>query len=376
MASTSPVVPVLRPLLPCAERLLPYLARIDAARCYTNWGPLASELELRLAERLGLARGSVVSASSGTTALVGAILASAGRATPERPVALVPAFTFVATAIAVEQCGYRVHLVDVSPDDWMLHVESVTRHTLLDRTGLVVTVSAYGRPVAQEPWRRFRQSTGIPVVIDAAAGFEAVGEAPAERLGELPVTLSFHATKAFASGEGGCVITSDTPLAEAVTRSLNFGFFGDRESRSASTNGKMSEYHAAVGLAELDAWPAKAQAFRAVAGEYRAQCAAAGLEDRLVTAPEVAGCYVLFECRDDEARRVQQCLADRRVEFRLWYGRGLAAQPNFRDVSRDVLTVTGRIAPLLLGLPIATDLPPADIARVVDALVDGTRGRS
>ena len=67
-------IPVLRPQLPPAEQLLPVLKRIDEARIYTNWGPLSSELEGRLARTLRLPAGGVVSASSGTAALVGAIL--------------------------------------------------------------------------------------------------------------------------------------------------------------------------------------------------------------------------------------------------------------------------------------------------------------
>ena len=148
-------IPVLRPLLPTAERLLPYLSRIDASRCYTNWGPLASELEERLADRFGVAGHGVVSACSGTAALVGAILATAGRATPDRPFAILPALTFVATAIAVEQCGYRVHLVDVTSDDWILDAGALQAHPMLGHTGVVVPVSAYGKPVAHEPWQDF-----------------------------------------------------------------------------------------------------------------------------------------------------------------------------------------------------------------------------
>ena len=102
-------VPVLHPRLPEARALLPYLERIDRSRRYTNWGPLTLELESRLARRWRLPESGVVSAASGTAALVGAILAAAGRATPGRSVAMVPALTFVATAVAVQQIG-RAHV--------------------------------------------------------------------------------------------------------------------------------------------------------------------------------------------------------------------------------------------------------------------------
>jgi dTDP-4-amino-4,6-dideoxygalactose transaminase len=103
-------VPVLRPRLPTAERLLPYLRRIDLTRIYSNHGPLGSELAERLASMLQLPEGGIVCAGSGTAALAGAVLATAGRGTPARPLALLPAFTFVATAAAVEHCDRRRRL--------------------------------------------------------------------------------------------------------------------------------------------------------------------------------------------------------------------------------------------------------------------------
>ncbi len=362
-------IPVLRPLLPSAAELLPYLSRIDASRCYTNWGPLSSELENRLADRFGMHGHGVVSASSGTAALVGAILATAGRATADRPLAILPALTFVATAVAVEQCGYRVHLADVSPVDWMLDAAPLRAHPQLYRTGLVVPVAAFGQALPHAPWQAFREQTGVPVVIDAAAAFDAIGARPAELLSEIPVALSFHATKAFATGEGGCVITTDAALAASVTRCLNFGFHEDRQSRSASTNGKMSEYHAAIGLAELDGWTAKARRFLDVADLYRTRMRDACLSDRLVAAPEIASCYVLFRSASSrEAACVKDALIARNVGFRSWYGAGIHGQPHFRDVSRDALPVTDRVTPLIIGLPVAPDLASSDVTRVVAAI--------
>ena len=78
-------VPALRPLLPRVDRLMPYLSRIDAARIYTNHGPLSTEFERRLESHLGLPRGGLACASSGTAGLIGAILATAGQPTAKRP---------------------------------------------------------------------------------------------------------------------------------------------------------------------------------------------------------------------------------------------------------------------------------------------------
>src|SRR5882724_1301312 len=167
-------IPVLRPQLPRAEKLLPYLRRIDASRWYSNHGPLVLEFENRLTQHFDLPQGSLVSASTGTAGLVGAVLASAGRARPERPYALLPAFTFVATAVAVENCGYSPCLADVDPETWALDAERLLAHPDLARVGVVVPVAPFGRPVPQAPWQAFRDKTGIPVVIDGAGSFEAI----------------------------------------------------------------------------------------------------------------------------------------------------------------------------------------------------------
>jgi dTDP-4-amino-4,6-dideoxygalactose transaminase len=369
------VVQVLVPRLPPAERLVPYLRRIDETRIYSNWGPLVSELEGRLAQWLRLPEGCITSASSGTAALTGAILGHAGRATPERPVALVPALTFVATAVAVEHCGYRPHLVDVDSNSWMLDPERLVDHPVLDRVGLVVPVAPFGRPVPQASWQSFGERTGIPVVIDGAASFDRVSEAPDSWLGEVPVAISFHATKSFATGEGGCVASTDAELVRTTAQALNFGLHMTRESRSPSLNGKMSEYHAAVGLAELDGWPDKHLALRNVADGYRRWAAAAGLSGRVLATPEVGASYALLRCEDaDQADRVQRAFRRSAVDHRLWYGRGLHHHPYFSGLPHDGLEVTDRLAPCLLGLPLAPDLTEATIRRIVEAVARGSQG--
>ena len=363
------MIPVLRPLLPSAERLLPYLRRIDRVRVYSNHGPLVEELERRLAAQLKLPEGGLMSAASGTAALTGAILATAGQAQPDRPLAVVPAFTFVATAAAVERCGYRAYLVDIDHDTWSLDPRSLAEHRDISRFGVVVPVAPFGRGVPQHPWDAFRRQTGIPVVIDGAASFEALEDHPGRFIGDIPVVLSFHATKSFATGEGGGVVVTDGDLARRVVQALNFGFFGSRDSQSPSLNGKMSEYHAAVGLAELDSWSAKRAALHSVADCYRVLMDRAGLQRCYLVWPDIASCYALFSCKDSfEAERVRSNLLRDRIDFRMWYGSGLHVQHQFADLPRDTLPNTKMIAPSLIGLPVAPDLPQAEISRIAASL--------
>ena len=342
------LLPAMRPLLPTAERIEPYLRRIDASRIYTNHGPLVCELECRLAEHFALPPGSVASASSGTAALMGAIIAAAGRATPERPLALMPACTFVATAVAAEQCGYRPYLADIDAETWMLDANRLTDHPALAKVGVVIPVAPFGRPVPQLPWQQFHDRTGIPVVIDGAASFGAGRGAPEQIFGAVPVVLSLHATKGFGTGEGGAVVWNDPDHIEQVTRALNFGFFGTRDLRSASTNGKMSEYVAAVGHASLDGWTNTRQAFLCVATRYRRAANQAGISDRLFAPPDIGMTYVIFACLSSaEAARVQDALRRDNIHWRLWYSDGLQTQSYFANLPGDRLRTTEQLMPRL-----------------------------
>ena len=368
-----PTIPVLRPGLPSADQLLPYLRRIDASRFYTSWGPLVMELEERLCRCFSLPRGGVVAAGSGTSALIAAILIAAGRATGGRRVAIIPAFTFVATAAAAESCGYTLRIADVDPETWQLDPSRVAARADLDKVAVVIPVAPFGRPVSQNAWLEFRERTRIPVVIDAAATFEAAATQD-QVLGDLPVVMSFHATKAFATGEGGCVASRDTGVVERIGQALNFGFSGSRDSATPSVNGKLSEYHAAVGLAELDEWDSKQDATARVLNLYRESFDRLGLADRLVCGPDVASIYVLFEARTQlEASNVAASLAENRVSHRLWYGGGLQTHTYFAGCLSDPLPVTEELAPRVLGLPFATDLDKPAVERIGAAVAHGVR---
>jgi dTDP-4-amino-4,6-dideoxygalactose transaminase len=372
LAGPLDAIPVYRPQLPTADRILPYLRQIDANRHYTNHGPLASELESRLSDHFSLPLGGVACASSGTTALFCAIIAAAGLASESRPWALVPGLTFSATAAAVEQAGYRPYLVDVDPDTWILDPDRIADHPMLDRVGLIVPVAPFGRPVPVRPWEDFRSRTQVPVVIDAAASFQNIAEAPGAYLGGLPVCISFHATKSFGVGEGGCVAATDPDLIVKVMQALNFGFMDRRESSSPGTNGKMSEYHAAVGLAELEGWSDKRQAFHTVAETYRHMLASRGHSGRFFGAPDIGCNYAIFSCRTaDEVGAVHESLRRGSVDFRHWYGAGLQGQSYFARCRQDRLDVTEALASTLVGVPMAPDLAPSAVARVCNAVAEG-----
>jgi dTDP-4-amino-4,6-dideoxygalactose transaminase len=360
---------VCRPLLPATSRLSPYFEDIDRRRWYTNFGETALTLAARLAAHFGLSNGQCVTASNGTAALTAALIAVSGRARAARRYCLMPSYTFVGTAAAALNAGYEPYFVDIDTQSWSIEPEHLLGHPILAQTGAVIVVGPYGRPVAWSGWEHFSEVSGVPVVIDVAAGFDALAVNPDETIGRLPVILSLHATKVFGVGEGGLILCRDAQLVQRCGRALNFGFLDSGDAAVSGFNGKMSEYHAAVGLASLDGWPRTRAAFLATADAYRRAAARAGLGEEIVAETLWASSYVLYRATTAaDAVTAQQLLSEAGIDFRLWYGGGCHNHSAYANFPRDPLPVTEQVSPRIIGLPVSVDLPSEQVDEVVAVL--------
>ncbi len=362
-------VQVMRPELPPAAAILPYLEQMDQNRVYSNFGPLSLQLETRLAAHFGMQSGGVLSAASGSAALIGAILALTGQATPGKQTALCASHSFAASVSSLRACGYTPQFVDVNPDTWALDPQDLRALPGLAGVGLVMVTAPYGRAPDIAAWEAFTLDTGLPVVIDAAAGFDVISGAGLRFSKQVPVTMSFHATKAFACGEGGAIFSTCADFLTRCRRAINHGFWGKRQVACDNTNGKMSEYHASVALAELDRWETKTVRFETVADSYRRIGTETGIGDKLWLAGDVSGVYAL--CRFDThaaAIGAQKSLYNHGFESRFWYGFGLHTEPAFEHFERGPMPVTNSLAKGLLGLPMSLCLSDDRIAQICKVL--------
>ena len=363
-----PRTPVARPALPQTDSLIPYLQQVDETRIYTNHGPLVDLFETRMAARLGLHKSHTVSCSTGTMALIGAIRAMRTLSGHPGQLCLIPAYTFVATVGAALSCGYECHLVDINRDSWAMEPEALRCHPRLGEVGLAIPVAPYGRTIDLQGWQRFHDQTGIPVVVDAAACLDRLMEPGASLPASIPLAVSLHATKSFGCGEGGLMLSRDSTLVQETYKVLNNGFFGSRDAQVAGLNGRMSEYAAAVALAELDGFVDKCAKWTAVAAAYVTATSAAA-DVRLWTMPQISACYVLIEAASaGHAAMLGKRLVEGGVDIRHWYGKGLPGHLAYAHLSRDPIPVNDDIAGRVIGLPCFTDLSEVEIGRIVTLL--------
>lgn len=351
-------IPVMVPKLPRADDLRPYLDEIDTHRRYTNFGGLVGRFEAALEGHFNAPEGSVVTTCNATLGLAMA-LAEAAR---HGSICVLPAWTFVATARAAELAGLTLLPVDVDPDTWALEPEAVTRaiQGRENDVAAVMPVAPFGAPLDPRPWEAWRADTGIPVVIDAAAGMDTA------RASSIPTIVSFHATKALGVGEGGCVIAPDGDFAQRIRKRSNFGLPGPTPEAGFALNAKMSEYAAALGLASLAAWPERRSALLARARRY--------IEDRRLGEVGVfqAGLgtsWISATANLRLARGSASVMRDRLgaigIETRRWWEKGVVGLAGAR--LKD-FPVSADLNARVLGLPFYHDITEPDQDAVIDRL--------
>jgi dTDP-4-amino-4,6-dideoxygalactose transaminase len=289
------------------------------------------------------------------------------RRVPAGSLCIVPSWTFVATPHAVRAAGLTPWFHDVDRRTWALNpdevVESLKR--MPRPVGAIVVVSPFGAPIDIDAWQEFEDRTGIRVVVDAAAGFDTV------RPCHIPLVVSLHATKILGAGEGGFICSTDTELLERFRAACNFGFQGVRIAMLPALNAKMSEYHAAVGLASLALWHQTRQQHARITEWYLRiipQLDRVSLQPGYGHGWVSATTSVLLPPRS--AGPIAAHMRRSGIETKAWWGEGCHRMPAFIDCPRGVLPGTEDLGARVLGLPHFPDMRRRDAHQVADALAD------
>jgi dTDP-4-amino-4,6-dideoxygalactose transaminase len=266
---------LLRPTLPPLEALKPGLESAFATGMVTK-GPALAEYERRLAEHLGVAHAIAVSSCTAGLMLVldglrpeGA--PRAGGAAPDgapRPQAVMPSFTFMATAMAAVWAGLEPVFADVDPDTWCLD-PAAAEAAITPDTAVVVPVHVFGVPADVDAFGELSRRRGAPVVYDAAHGFGALRDGRPLGGAGLASVFSTSPTKLLITGEGGVVATDDDALAERVTVGREYGNPGTYDPLFAGLNARLPETSALLGTASLDLLEAEARRRNELAVVYR-----------------------------------------------------------------------------------------------------------
>ena len=232
-----------RPNVPDTEGLLKRIRRVLERRWLTNDGPEEQEFERQVANLCGVRH--CVAMCNGTAALEIAIHAAGlgGEV-------IVPSFTFVATAHALQWQGIQPVFCDID-EKFCLDPFEVEK-LITPRTTGVIGVHIWGQACNVESLTDVCRHHNLSLLFDAAHAFACTHKGKMIGGFGRAEILSFHATKFVNTLEGGAVVTNDDEFADRCRSMRNFGFSGEDLVTALGINGKMNEFEAVMGLASLD----------------------------------------------------------------------------------------------------------------------------
>ena len=312
-----------------------------------------------------------VGIASGTAALT--IMLRAAGIGPGDEV-IVPAHTFIASALAVHHAGAVAAYVDVDRGTGLIDHDAVEA-AISPATAAVLAVHLYGQACAMESLRALAKRHGLLILEDAAQAHGATYRgARAGSLGHA-AAFSFYPSKNLgALGDGGAICTADAGLAARARRLRDLGRGGDGVHRVRGYNERLDGLQAAflrVKLAHLDEWNA---ARRTVAAAYveRIDPSVELLEE----SHDSSCTYHVFPIRVGSRDRLRRELERQKISTRVHYSLALPDQPALRDLYQSHSIPMARDwARREISLPIFPGMAASEVDRVAQAVNTRTRER-
>ena len=374
-------MPFIRPSPPRLSGLVNELQMIEQSHVFTNYGPTNTRFERALEHQMFADAGGCVTVCNATIGLMMAIRAvierrpdAASSRSSRRRYALMPSFTFAAAAHAADWTGLTPLFCDVDVGNWSAcreaEEELIARYG--DEIAVIVPYATFGTCIDLDRYARLSDRTGIPVVVDAAASLGSL-----DRHGRafgagfaFPVVFSMHATKTFATAEGGVIHSGDRALVETLRIMGNFGFGATRSATMPGLNSKLSEIGALLALNRLRDFEGVVRHRALLAAHYRDL-----LPDHVFQQTNGRRCAYQFmplllpdefKCRRDE---VIAALAAEGVGTGAYFSPHVAEQPFFkrRSLAAD-LPVTEHLSRSMLSLPLWDEMTVETVETVCETL--------
>jgi dTDP-4-amino-4,6-dideoxy-D-glucose transaminase len=359
---------IVRPTFPPLERFIEQFREALLSGQVTNGARWVNEFEERLAEYMAV---PTLAFCNGQMALM-TMLRAAGIEGGE---VIVPSLTFAATPHAVCWCGAKPVFADVSADGSMTLDPVDVERRITPRTRAILAVDAYGIACNYRALADIGRRRGLKVLYDSAAAF---GSRVDGRLiggfGEAQI-FSFHATKAMATMEGGCLCSHDVALLERARAIRNFGQVAGGDCLEPGINGKLTEICALIGIEQLKTFETAAQTRRRAVRRMRQGLEVIpGLE--IARAPPDQDPIWLYLPvtveknvygfgRDEAAAALKQ----QNLMVRKYYSPPCHLMSGYCPDGRESLPNTERIAMNVLSLPVFNDMTDEECDGVVNAFL-------
>jgi dTDP-4-amino-4,6-dideoxygalactose transaminase len=371
-------IPFLRPQPPRLSRLAHDLKAIEDSGAFTNYGPVNTRFEAALTDQLFGGKGGCLTVNNATIGLMLAIAEAIGGRPKGQRYALMPSFTFAATAQAAIWAGLTPLFCDIDPETWLPCTQS--EDALIEHHGaniaVVVPYATFGNNLDLDRYAALARR-GIPVVVDAAASLGSLDSAGDGFGAGFPFSIvySMHATKTFATSEGGVIYAADPERLARLRVMGNFGFGAPRSATMLGLNSKLSEVAALIAFERLRDFDAIVAHRARLAAAYRMALAPTfGFQAEMGT--RLAYQFMPLLLPSEQVPRRAEIIASLSVAgitAANYFSPHLAEQPYFREtcIAGD-LPNTQSVSRRALSLPMSDIMTLGEVAEVCRTLQAAT----
>ena len=283
---------------------------------------------------------------------------------------IVPSNTFIATWLAVTECGAKP--VSVEPDAATHNIDpALIEKAITVRTKAIMPVHLYGQTADMDPINALAKQYGLIVIEDAAQaqGARYKGKR-AGSLGHAAATSFYPGKNLGALGDGGAVLTSNDEIAAKVRQLRNYGSKIKYQHDTLGYNSRLDEMQAAflrVKLSVLDEWNERR---RDIAEQYSKLLEGRGVSTPFV--PEYAEpVWHLYVVRSNKRDELKKHLEINGVSTVIHYPIPPHQQKCYQDFNERRFPIAEVLANEVLSLPMSPLLDSATVEYVASKIVDG-----
>jgi len=348
------------PIKPSIDEFSDKLRSIWKSDWHTNNGLLLKSLEQELIKRFN--HPYVVVVSSGTIALQ---MAVEMLCPPDTDVITTP-YTYIATSSSIKWQKRNPIYVDIDKNTWNIDT-SLIEEKVGSNTSAILATHLYGNPCDTKSIAKIAHNRSLKVIYDASHCFDTYQNNKSIYLKGDISTASFHATKVFHTVEGGALFLKTEELYERAIRIRNFGHNGLYQFSGVGINGKMSEYHAAMGLSLLPMMSEVREKRKSLHDRYKANlkdCSKISYQ-QILPSTDHNFSYFPILCRDFDVDELISYLRINRIEAKKYFYPTL----NKVYITTDFCPVAERLSDKILCVPCYFDLSESAVDYVCQKIL-------
>ena len=286
---------------------------------------------------------------------------------------ILPANTFVATALAVSQSGLTPVFCEASSTDALVDVLDIEKH-ITQRTKAIIPVHLYGQTCNMEAVMRIAHQYNLKVLEDACQAHGAVyhfASGEIKRAGALgdAAAFSFYPGKNLgALGDGGCVTTNDVGLAQTIRYMANYGQQTKYVHTHKGLNSRLDELQAAILSVKLARLDADNERRRHIAMQYYSGINNPNIDLFVKPVYDDSHVYHVYVVKCSRRDELQAYLLEKGIETLIHYPTPIHKQKAYAEHSAVCLPETELLQSQILSIPISPVMVDSEVKYVIECL--------